>query len=82
MVRADPVWLLNTWTYKVSMQALLRLVTRSTVSHFAEQVRPSPYIREAVKSRAQRKRKPRFILNRIFERIILKRWSVAPHGAA
>jgi hypothetical protein len=79
-VCADPVWLLNTWTCRTLMDALVNAGAGLMENRCAEQVRLSPKkVGTATEWRPQEGKKRLFILNRIFNHIALKRWLAVVH---
>jgi glycosyltransferase involved in cell wall biosynthesis len=82
-VCADPALLLNTWICKILIKASLKAVTGSKVKRVAELVRPSPNGEGKEAERLpQRESKRPSILDGLFERIELKRWSAVLHDGA
>jgi glycosyltransferase involved in cell wall biosynthesis len=77
-VHANPVLLLKTGIYRKFMKGLLDLITGSNGNNLTKQVRPSSEEkRNQADLHPKKKRKRRFISNRIFRHVEQTRWSAA-----
>ena len=79
-VCANPLYFLNTWTYKEFLKILLSALTGSTWKKFVKQLRPSPEKtgQEDLSSKETKNRL--FNFNGIFKTIERRRWRDAPHA--
>jgi glycosyltransferase involved in cell wall biosynthesis len=78
-VRADPALLLRTSVYRISIEALLKVITGTRGPNPASQLLVSPPDRKERRLSADSKQKGKrpFLSNRIFEKIERERWSAA-----
>ena len=67
-VLANPILLIHLWIHRIFLESLFRVVTGSTVTHFAEYYSMSNYSMSKIKFR---------FLNIVFKRIQAARWSAA-----